>query len=128
VPYEYPAYFAAAGKVGEARKLELLLVAESEWGDSSSRRENGKAVMDDFLKLLAARAALKVMVFGYFERRGQLDDVSSSFSELTAHMTRLVRSSADDAPYVLFGVAWDDKKYRDVCVVGDQISAEFVGP
>lgn len=113
--YEYPTYFASA------EKPQLLLVAESEWGDARSPRKNGHAVLEDFVKLLAARAPLKVMVFGYHER-------NSSFAELTDQMMRLAHASDDPADYVLFGVAWKGSEYRDVHLKNGQKREEHVGP
>ena len=121
VRYSYPAYFAAA----EAPRL--LLVAESEWGDQRSRRENGLAVLDDFVKVLAARAELKVMVFGYFADAGTTPEASSTFAELTGHMSRLIRLSGDNADYVLFGVAWDLHECRDIHLAKGHPSDEHIG-
>lgn len=123
VPYSYPAYYQAAAHP------KLLLIAESEWGDQRSRRENGAAVLEDFAKLLAARAPLKVMVFGYHEEKeAGSGSPSSSFTELTTLMAGLICAAEDDADYVLFGVAWKGTEYRDVHVHGRTQSGEHVGP
>jgi hypothetical protein len=56
--------------------VEVPLVLESEWG------LDGKAIEDDFLKLLLARAAHRVMVF----QQRNADDVQAMFG----HLTRIV--------------------------------------
>ncbi len=117
VPYRFPDYFQ------EAREPRLLLVAESEWGAARGRKKNGFAVMDDFCKLLSARAPLKVMVFGYFVAG------ESSFEQLRGLMADLILRSKDDAAYVLFGVAWDSVREWKGCLVTAQgTGAITVGP
>lgn len=105
-PYVYPDYFAAV------TTPRLLLVAECEWGKEGSARENGQRVLEDFSKILHARAPIKVMVFSYFacdhDHTWSPTTVTSSFQELTGHMARLIAASNDEAEYVLFGVAWNE--------------------
>ena len=117
VPYQFPDYFRAA------KEPKLLLVAESEWGDARGHKKNGFAVMEDFCKLLVARAPVKVMVFGYF-RAGE-----SSFEQLRALMIDLVLGSRDDAGYVLFGVAWGRLcECKDTLVTAQGAGSVTVGP
>lgn len=112
-PYEYPTYFTESA----SRPLRMLLVAESEWGDARDRKENGKAILEDFAKILSARAPVKVMVFSHFAKPGDTPGVTSSFDELTKHMVGLIRAAGDEAAdYVLFGVAWDEREYKCVTV------------
>ena len=119
-PYAYPSYFERAAQ-GNSR---LLLVAESEWGAATGHKKNGMAVMEDFSKLLGARAPLKVMVFSYF-RTG----ASSTFEELSALMVKLIRATGDDAEYVLFGVAWGkDSECKDMHIRRDEVSDVSCGP
>jgi hypothetical protein len=112
--YVYPDYFIEAAR----RAPRLLLVAESEWGAANGRTKNGMAVLEDFSKLLAARADVKVMVFGYFTNASRSGSKVSTFDDLTSHMVTLIRKTGDDASYALFGVAWDAKKYEDMVVTG----------
>lgn len=124
--YGYPDYFAAA------ITPKLLLVAECEWGKGNNRRENGLQVLEDFNKILHARAPIKVMVFSYFVSDGDESwsptAATSSFKELTGHMERLIGASEDDAEYVLFGVAWDASQYSEVIATRSGVSPIFVGP
>jgi len=121
--YEFPTYFKQAS-ANTLRPPRLLLVAESEWGDSRGRRKNGLAVMEDFAKLLAAQAPVKVMIFGYFPT-----GASSSFKELSGLMVDLIRASRDSAEYVLFGVAWGKNcKWRGQHVKERCVHEEMVGP
>jgi hypothetical protein len=116
VPYRFPDYFQAA------KEPQLLMVAESEWGDARGRKKNGFAVMADFAKLLGARAPLKVMVFGYFT------DGESSFEQLRALMRDLIRASRDAAAYVLFGVAWGQTcECKDVLVTAHDDGTVTIG-
>jgi len=125
-PYEYPGYFDSSG---QRDNLELLLVAESEWGVQRNAVMNGKAVMEDFAKLLGARSKTKVMVFGYFDRPNRNHEAPcSSFEELTGHMTSLIKATKDNASFVLFGVAWNANEYRGVCVADCIAGEPFAGP
>jgi hypothetical protein len=105
--YAYPSYFQ------RQFAPELVLVAESEWGNLRSGSRNGIAVLEDFSKLLAARCPLKVMVFSY--HHASVHAECSSYAVLERLMSDLVNASVDDATYVLFGVAWDQgpEPFRD---------------
>lgn len=109
-PYEFPRYFEAA------TLPRLALVAESEWGAANDPAYTGKAVLEDFSKILAARAPLKVMVFGYVPK-GPRSAVNASHPALIELMKGLISRSDDDAVYILCGVSWRSERRPPIEVV-----------
>lgn len=83
---------------------EIDVVVESEWGKARSHKATRTLVIDDFAKLVAARAATKVMIFGY---HGDTPD------DLTDFMCDVVDKcdAAEKAEYLLFGAAWSGTHY-----------------
>lgn len=108
----YPSYRDGYGLpyyeklVNGEHEPRIELVAECEWGDARSPSANVVAVMEDFTKLLAARAGIKVMALGFHER----DQGTSSWSQLRDWMVKLKKRTKDESALILFGVGWDTSK------------------
>lgn len=70
---------------------------------------HGEGVLEDFSKILATRAPLKVMVFGYVPK-GPRSAVNASHPALIELMKGLISRSDDDAVYILCGVSWRSER------------------
>lgn len=105
------------GRSGKNRQFKMLLAAESEWGKEEGARANYCMVMDDFCKLLEARASFKVMVYGCHEFK------SPDATALERDFVRLLNQHSgydEKEKYLFFGVPWDANEVRVFTAEGER--------
>lgn len=91
---------------GPTRKMKSLpLVLESELPTDKARKE--QEVLDDFEKLIVARAGLKVMIF----QVDQTAEATDRFDKLVSHINSY-RAVIPDGEYLLASIIWQEGRFE----------------